>query len=333
MVTMKDIESEQFWVGFDLGGTKILAALFDDEFYQMSRKRARIRGAEGEKAGIALVIKLIRETLGETTIKSKQLGGICIGCPGPLDMENGVIIEAPNLGWRDVQIRKMIEREFDCPVSVINDVDAGVYGEYRFGAAMDARCVVGVFPGTGIGGGCVHQGEIFLGARASCMEIGHLQAVRDGQLCGCGRRGCLETVASRLAIAAQVAIAAYRGNAPYVYKSVGTDLSEIRSRTLASAIAAGDKIVEEIVSEAAEYLGIAIGDVVNLMNPDIVVLGGGMVEAMPDIFVKRAKRSAKQRAMPSFVDSFDVVAAKLGDDATIMGAAAWAQTQFSASPP
>jgi glucokinase len=109
-------------------------------------------------------------------------------------------------------------------------------------------------------------------------------------------------------------------------------LSEIRSRTLASAIAAGDKIVEEIVSEAAEYLGIAIGDVVNLMNPDIVVLGGGMVEAMPDIFVKRAKRSAKRRAMPSFVDSFDVVAAKLGDDATIMGAAAWAQTQFSANP-
>ncbi len=328
---MKDTDSEQYWVGFDLGGTKILAALFDDEFYQINRKRARIRGAEGKDAGVAAIARLIHDTLSETNIKSKQLGGICIGCPGPLDMENGVIIEAPNLGWRDVHVRQMMEREFDCPVSVINDVDAGVYGEYRFGAGRDGRCVVGVFPGTGIGGGCVYQGKIYLGARSSCMEIGHMQVVTNGQRCGCGRRGCLETVASRLAIAARVAIAAYRGNAPYIYKTVGTNVADIRSGALASAIAAGDKIVEEIVSDAANYLGLAIGDIVNLLNPDIVVMGGGLVEAMPNIFIKRAKKRAKQRAMPSFANSFDVVAAKLGDDAVVMGAAAWAQAQFSTS--
>src|SRR5690606_17536070 len=137
-----------------------------------------------------------------------------------------------------------------------------------------ARTVVGVFPGTGIGAGCVYDGRILAGAAISCMEIGHMQVVRGGKLCGCGRRGCLETEASRLAIAAEAAKAAYRGQAPNLMKLAGTDLSDIRSGTLAEAIKQGDKIIEQIVVDAAGWIGDAVASVVHLIAPDTVVLGG-----------------------------------------------------------
>jgi glucokinase len=217
-----------------------------------------------------------------------------------------------------------LEAEFDCPAVVLNDVDAGVYGEYRFGAAKGARTVIGVFPGTGIGGGCVYNGEIMHGKGKSCMEIGHVQVAGGGRLCGCGLRGCLEAEASRLAISADVALAAFRGEAPHLLAEAGTDLSNIRSNVLAKAIAAGDTVVEQIVRRAANRIGSAVAGVIHLLAPDCIVLGGGMVEAMPQLFVTTVAETANKHVMPSFQDSFKVVAAKLADDATTLGAAAWA---------
>jgi glucokinase len=210
----------------------------------------------------------------------------------------------------------------------MNDVDAGVYGEYRFGAGRGARCVLGVFPGTGIGGGCVYDGQIIRGKTGSCMEVGHIQIAPDGPLCGCGRRGCLEAVASRLAISAAAAQAAFRGDAPNLRAEAGTDLTEIRSKVLARAVAAGDTAVEEIIRNAARSIGVAVGNLVNLLLPEQVILGGGLVEAMPDIFVSTVARTAVKRALPSYADSFTVSAAQLGDDAAVMGAAGWAQKTF-----
>ncbi len=324
-----ETKSDQFWLGFDLGGTKILSALYDADFYQISRQREKIRGAEGKKEGMAAIVKLIRKTLDDTTVRDHDLNGICIGCPGPLDLETGTIIEAPNLGWKNVKVRKILEAEFNCPVFVINDVDAGVFGEYCFGAAQNSRCAIGVFPGTGVGGGCVYKGEIIHGAKSTCMEIGHMQIIPEGPRCGCGRIGCLETVASRLVIASRVAAAAYRGQAPYIYERCGTEVSSIRSGALAAAVDAGDEAVKEIILEAADYLGMAVGSLVNLMNPEVVVLGGGLVEAMPDLVLNGVRKSAREHCLPSFVDSFTLVTAKLGDDATVMGAAAWARKQLA----
>jgi len=183
--------------------------------------------------------------------------------------------------------------------------------------------VLGVFPGTGIGGGCVYEGQIIHGSGSSCMEIGHVEVTPNGNFCGCGRRGCLETEASRLAISAEVAKAAYRGEAPALMELAGTDLREIRSGVLAKSIAAGDKVVEEILRKAALQIGVAVANVVHLICPDTVVLGGGLVEAMPDLFVKNVTRAARARVMPAYVDAFHVVAAELGDYATVLGAAAW----------
>ena len=312
-------------IGFDLGGTKMLAKVYGPNFRRLGQARTKTRGYEGSKAGVNRIIKTIKEAMSEAKIDSEQVTSIGIGCPGPLDLDKGVIRSSANLGWTNVHIKDKLEEEFGCPTVVLNDVDAGVYGEYRFGAAKGARTALGVFPGTGIGGGCVYDGHILRGKTSSCMEIGHIQVDPSGPMCGCGKRGCLEAVASRLVIASQVAAAAYRGQAPYLLKSVGTDLQNIRSGALSNSIEHGDKQVEAIVREAARQIGIGVANAVNLMAPDVVVLGGGLVKAMPKLYVGEVIEAANSRVIDTMVDSFKVVAAELGDDASVMGAAAWAK--------
>ncbi len=318
-------QDKRHWIGFDLGGTKMLGKVFDADFRALSHDRAKTRGNEGVDAGLNRISKTIHKMLERADLKPKDIAGIGFGCPGPLDLERGIAHSAPNLGWENVPIKDFLEEEFGCPAVIANDVDAGVYGEYRFGVAMDSRVVVGVFPGTGIGGGCVYEGSIMRGATGSCMEIGHVQVAPEGPLCGCGRRGCLEAVASRLVIASKAAAAAYRGQAPHLLEHAGTDLTKIRSKALADSIAAGDKTVELIVREAARQIGRAVAGVVHLLGPDIVVLGGGLVEAMPKLFVTEVSDAAKKRVLPALSRTFDVLPAKLGDDAGVLGAAAWAQ--------
>src|SRR5262245_17379164 len=323
---MTEARNSRPWVGFDLGGTKMMAAAFNADFRLVGRRRRKTKGAEGARAGLERIIETIRDALEEGQLAGQKLAGIGVGCPGQIDLERGVVIDAANLGWKNFQIREALEEEFKCPAVVLNDVDAGVYGEYRFGAGKSARCLVGVFPGTGIGGGCVYEGKVLRGKAVSCFEIGHVQVNPNGLPCGCGRIGCLETEASRLAIACASAAAAYRGEAPHLLATAGTDVANIRSGVLAEAIQAGDAVIERIVERAARLIGWAVGDVGNLLAPEIIVLGGGLVEAMPKLIVDEVERSARERAAPPFAKHFKVVAAKLGDDAVIRGAAAWAQT-------
>ena len=318
-------DGRKVWVGFDLGGTKMLCAVYDADFNLLGKKRKATRGHEGSEAGVDRVQGVIVKALEDAEVSFDQIAGIGIGAPGPLDLVDGVVLDTPNLGWKDVPIRKELEREFNCPVVLLNDVDAGVYGESRFGAARDARCVVGLFPGTGIGGGCVIDGEIFRGSRLSCFEVGHMRVVPDGPRCGCGRRGCLEAVASRLTISAQAAAAAYRGQAPHLKEAEGTDLSDIRSGALSASIKAGDAVVEDIVRAAARHLGTAAGSLVNLLNPDVILLGGGLVEALPDLYSEVVTSAAQKRAMSCYRDTFQVKVASLGDYASVQGAAAWAK--------
>ena len=309
------------WLGFDLGGTKMMAAVLDKDFRIIGSHRVKTKGLEGAKEVLGRIVETIEEALREAKVQAEELGGIGVGCPGPLDLDQGIILHAPNLGWHNVALKETLEKKFKCPAVIANDVDTGTYGEYRFGAARKARCAVGVFPGTGIGGACIYKGRIFRGKTSSCMEIGHIKVEREGRLCGCGQRGCLETVASRLAISAEAAMAVYRGEAPHLHDIAGTDISDIKSGALAKAIKAGDAVIERIVRRAARHLGTAIASVVNLLAPDVVVLGGGLVEAMPDLFLKEIEKAVEDEAMKSFTRSLKIVAAELGDNATVMGAA------------
>ncbi len=311
-----------YWLGVDLGGTKMLAALFTDKFKLVAERKEKTGGQDGAKAVVGRLKELIGDTLADAGVPVKKLGGLGLGVPGPVNVQTGTVISAPNLGWRQLPLQKILERFCHRPTRVFNDVDAGTYGEYRFGAGEQARCVVGLFPGTGIGGGCVYEGEIFSGSEHSCFEVGHMQAVPEGRLCGCGRHGCLEAHASRLAISADVAAAAYRGQAPALLELAGTDLRDVKSRTLAKSIAAGDSAVEDIVRRAARQLGVAAAGVVNLIAPDIIILGGGLVEALEKLYLAEVREAVANHAMPLLADRVKVRAAQLGDRATVLGAAA-----------
>jgi glucokinase len=307
----------------------MLAKVFDDDLKPLGSERKRTKAHLGPDVGLQRIVDAIRAALIDAGCEPRQLAGIGIGCPGPVDMETGVVLDPPNLGWPEVNVRKALADAFQCPVVVLNDVDAGVYGEYCFGAATGARTALGVFPGTGIGGGCIYDGQILRGRRISCFEIGHIPISPDGPLCGCGHRGCLEALASRLAVSSSAARSVCRGEAPHLQKLSGTDLAEIRSGTLAQAIRAGDRVIEELVRDAARQIGWAIVGVIHLIAPDVIVLGGGLVEAMPEIFVHEVGQTARERVMPAFRESFSVVATKLGDDAGALGAAAWARRECS----
>lgn len=314
-------------IGFDLGGTKMLSVLYDEEFESVARERRRTRGHEGVEFGLNRICETIHRTLKKKDIRPDQLEGIGLGCPGTLNLDSGVILDAPNLGWKNAKIRKFLAEEFGCPVQIANDVDAGVYGEYRFGAARKARCVVGVFPGTGVGGGCVYEGRILRGKRSSCMEVGYMPLAGSGPRAGSGPPGSLEALASRLAISGEAAKAVYRGQAPNLLESAGTDLSQIRSGVLAKAIADGDDSVRTIVEEAADYVGQAVGTLVNLLAPDIVVIGGGLVEAMPGIYLPAVESGARKTVLPELAGEYVIKVAMLGDDSTSLGAAGWVQEE------
>ena len=323
----KSEQAQKVWVGFDLGGTKMLAVVFDEKLEMIGKKRRKTR--EKGKDGVQpdRIIETIRMALEDADVPESAIQGIGCGCPGPLDLKKGIILEAPNLGWKNVPLKDLLEKEFKCAAEICNDVDAGVFGEYTSGAGRGARCVLGVFPGTGIGGGCVYEGKIFRGTRASCMEVGFLQMATEGPAAGAGPVGTLEALASRLAIAGEAAKAVYRGLAPNLEKEAGTDLANIRSGTLAKSIEAGDKVIEDIVRRAAEQVGRGIGSLANILAPDIVIIGGGSAAAMPKLYLSEAEKGAKRNVLPSLRDCFKIKIAELGDYSSVIGAAAWVREE------
>jgi glucokinase len=321
-------KSDDIWIGFDLGGTKMLAIAYESDWKVAGRRRRKTKGREGSDNGIARIGSTIERLLDENKLKDRRIRGIGIGCPGPIDLKKRRILTTPNLGWDDVDVGEFLEKKFDCPTVVLNDVDAGLYGEYLFGAAKGSRCAVGIFPGTGIGGACVYEGTILQGDGISCMEIGHTRISSSTRSSGYELPGTLEAEASRLSIAAEAAKAAYRGDAPFLFKETGTDLADIRSGALAESVAGGDKAIRRLIEEASESIGLGVVNVIHLLCPDTIVLGGGLVEAMEDLIVGTVKKTACDSVMTVYRDRFDVVAAKLGDDAGVKGAAAWARRKI-----
>ena len=318
-------ETDECWVGFDLGGTKMLAVVYDADFKPLGKSRKKTKGHEGKNAGLKRINSVIEEALEDAGVKAKQVKGLGIGCPGPLDLEKKMIRIAPNLGWENAEVGESIEKEFGFPVAVANDVDAGVFGEYMFGAGKGKRCVAGIFPGTGIGGGCVYEGKLIRGANCSCMEIGHIPIMEGGPRDGAGNQGSLESVASRLSIASAAALAAYRGEAPHLLDDAGTDISDIRSGALKNSVEKEEEAVIKIVHDACDKLALSVVTMVHLMAPDVIVFGGGLIEAMGKMMLPRIEKAARKRVLGSMKNVFEIKEAKLGDDAGVMGAAALAK--------
>ena len=312
-----------YYCGFDLGGTKMLCVILEENFEVIARKRKKTKGMEGAQAGLVRIVDTIRETIAEANLPLDGLKSIGIGVPGPVDMDNGIVHVAVNLKWKNVPLGSLLQDAFQCPVSVLNDVDAGVYGEFRVGAAVGAHSVAGIFPGTGIGGGFVYDKQILRGKRHTGMEIGHTRIASTDHTSGMRMSGTLESEASRLAIAANCAKLAYRGDAPTLAKTTGTDLSEIRSKALAAAVKGGDEHVEQIIRRAARTVGFSVVNLIHLLTPEIIVLGGGLVEALSDIYLEEVKKTVDANVLECYADTFKIKLAKLGDDAGAIGAGIW----------
>lgn len=313
------------WLGIDLGGTKILAEVYDSDWKCLGSKKRKTKAELGQEEGLERLLKTAREAVEAAGIPMEHLAGVGIGCPGPLNLEEGILITAANLGWKNVKLKALLEKTFGVPAVVANDVDTGVFGEYAAGAGRGARTVLGVFPGTGVGGGLIYEGNVYRGKTGSCLEIGHMTALPGGPRCGCGRTGCLEAVSSRLAIATAASAAVIRGQAPWLKANAGTDPANYRSGTLAEAIQNGDTVIQTIVEDACDPLGRVLGDTVNLLAPDVVILGGGLVEAMSGIMLPRVEAAMKPRVMKAYEGTYKLLAAKLGDQAVSLGAAALAR--------
>ncbi len=318
---MTQPDNKQYWIGFDLGGTKMMAVVFDSNLQEVGRKKRKTRSKGGEKVGFDRIEETMQDALIEAKISLHDVAGIGIGVPGPLNPASGVVLEATNLGWKNVPLRQQLQDRFERPVEVCNDVDAGVFGEYLRGAGKGCRSVLGLFPGTGIGGGFVYEGRIFHGTRSTCMEVGYLQMATEGAAAGTGPVGTLEGLASRLAISAEAAKAVFRGQAPSLQAIAGTDVAKIRSSALRKSIEDGDKAVEQIVRRSAEQVGRGIGSLINILAPDRVILGGGLVEAMPELYLDAVRKGIKRNVLPSLVDCAEIVVSKLGDLAAALGAA------------
>jgi glucokinase len=312
-------------VGVDLGGTKALAAVVSPSGEILCRVKAKTPVGQGNEGVLATVAACVRDAMAESKIARSAIRAVGIGVPGPLDPETGVVKVAPNLGWKDVPVKTILEKELGLPVFVENDVNAGTVAEHRLGAGVGVKDMIGIFVGTGIGGGLIFGGHLYHGFGKVAGEVGHMIIKVNGPRCGCGNRGCFEAMASRTAIVRDLINAVAKGRKTVLTKMVGDDLRQVGSGMLAEAYRSGDKLTVRIIRRAARCCGVAVASLLNLLNPEMVVLGGGVVEALGADYVNRVIKVASKRTFDVTLEGVRIVPAQLGDDAVFLGAACLAR--------
>lgn len=320
--------TRNYWLGVDLGGTKILAGLFDGDGKLQARTKLPTEAAKGTDAVFGQLRQAVETVLKEGDVPARQVRGLGMGVPGQVDPVARRVRYAPNLGWKNLELDGLA-RNWPWPCFFENDVKLGTYGEFVHGAAVGARHVLGVFAGTGVGGGLILNGELYSGFNFAAGEIGHTVIH--------WRKGTyLEAVAGRLSLSARAA--ELLADAPKKVRKdwKGTDPAAIKSSHLAAFYQKGDPIVLQLVDDGARALGAAIGSALNLLSPEVIVLGGGMAGALGEPFLERVWEIALRYALPHVADNVRFVPAALGDDSGIYGAAAFARAKEkgrqSASP-
>jgi glucokinase len=310
----------------------MLALVLDEKYRILGQSKRATNGNDGPARGLRRILSTIEEALREADVRPTDIAGIGIGCPGLVNPQTGVLIDAPNLGWKNVNLRKSLGSALKCPVTVLNDVDAGTYGEYYLGAGKGARSLLGVFPGTGLGAGFIYNGQLIQGKSISCMELGMLQLPGTGLFSDASGTVILEDLTSRLSVAAHAVLGSFRGQAPELLKQVGTDLKNVKSKVIAASLKVHDLATLQIMAASLRYLGMGVGAVINLLAPDRIVLGGGMVEAMPRFYVQGLKIEVAKFASPQLAKGTKYVKAKLGDSAVASGALAYLRQSGGVKP-
>ncbi len=307
-------------VGVDLGGTKILTALVDLTGAVRARRRVATPQS-GPAAVVDAIAATVEGVLAEAGLSRAACPGIGVGAPGPLDPHSGVVYEPANLaGWRDVPLADLLGGRLGLPCYVENDANAAALGEWWAGAGRGISDLVYITVSTGIGGGIILGDRLLHGVSGTAGEIGHTVVDADGPLCGCGRRGHLEALASGRAIARQAAEAVASGR-PTALAALGADPARLTAEVVARAAREGDPVAREIFERAGFYVGVGVANLLNLLNPRRVVIGGGVSKA-GDLLLDPVRRTARQFAFERPARDAEIVPAALGDDAGAVGAAA-----------
>ncbi|MBU5317491.1 ROK family protein [Clostridium bornimense] len=309
--------SKDYVIGIDLGGTKIYTAVVDLEGNIISEKTVATNVVEGEEAVLGRIMGTVDTVLKDVNIEDVKAIGI--GSPGPLDVKNGIIINSANFpSFKNFSIVKPIKEKYNLPTFLDNDANVATLGEFMFGAGKGTENMVFVTASTGIGGGAVLNGRLYRGNTANALEIGHMTVMVNGPRCGCGNAGCAEALGSGTAIMKR-AREAVNSNANTSLKNY----SEVTSKEVFEEAAKGDRISKEIINTSLSYLGIAVANIVNIFDPEKVVVGGGVTNGGKIVFDK-IQEEVDNRCLKAISENCVIEKAVLGGKAGVLGAAALA---------
>jgi glucokinase len=316
------------WViGVDLGGTNIVVGVLpidggDGEV--LALKNEPTDAERGAKYVVDKIVLLIEEARADVVSQfggsRSDFAGIGIGAPGPLNRATGTVIQSPNLGWRNFPLRDLISNAVNLPAVLDNDANCATYGEWWLGAGRNVDTLIGLTLGTGIGGGIVLNGEIFHGVSDAAGEIGHMTIEANGRKCPCGNYGCLEAYASGPAIARRAIEGLEAGVESLLSDLVGEHIEKITAATVYEAVINGDPYANEVMRETAKFLGAGVANIINIFNPDMIVISGGVTKAGDHLFVP-LRSEVRRRAFKSALDACQITAAQLPGTAGVIGAA------------
>lgn len=306
-------------ISIDMGGTKILASVINSNDGIIARLKKPTDVTSGEEKYLEDILSIIKDVEREADIDESEIEAVALGVPGSVNPETGIIGLAPNLGLKDFNIREKLSEKCKHPVLVENDVNLGALGIHNFGVGRNVKNMLVVFIGTGIGGGLIINNKIYRGSNNVAGEIGHIPVDETGPLCGCGRPGCFEAIASRTAIVNRIKQRLSNSYEESSLRELIKNGEKIKSKALANAVTDNEKVVVEEISRACYLIGKVLAGLTNLMNFDMIVLGGGLIEALDDFMLVNIKESFARFVLRDSAKGLKLVASKLGDDAAIYG--------------
>ncbi|HRZ86962.1 MAG TPA: ROK family protein [bacterium] len=311
----------KYAIGIDLGGTNTKIGLVNSAGKIVARESFGTQGFRGQEPLLGEMAAVIRRLLDGSGIKSADFCGIGIGVPGIVDSENGIIYNLTNIsGWRNVRVTEKLRKLLAARVFLDNDVNLMALGELHFGAARGAANVICVTLGTGVGGGIIIEKKLYRGSSLSAGEIGHVVIDPEGPECGCGNRGCLEAYVGNQRIVDRVVADIKRGQKTSIGKLAGGDLSQVTPEVISKAAAQKDRYAVSVWQDVGRYIGIVFAGLTNVLNPDRIVVGGGVAKAGPVLFGS-IEKTVGELAFPVAAKKAKIVGAALGNDAGMIGAA------------
>jgi glucokinase len=312
-------------IGLDVGGTKTLCALFDESFNVVEETKVKTLDSPGAQAFSDMLTESLTELIRKADKANLTVANIGVGLAGSLNSD-GTVKDCPNIPFLEhgFSFRTLVTKATGANVITMNDCDAGLYGEHRLGAAVGYQHVIGVFLGTAIGGALIIDGKLYRGASGKAGNIGHYLLHPLGPLAGSERHGILDDFSSRAALAGEAATMAAKKWAPYLAKAVGTDVRNISAKRLAEAIANGDEKIEELVRSRSHIVGIVLSNLVDFLNPEMVVLGGGLSEAIPALIRDEVEAAIHTHSTEEATHDLKIVIAGLKRHSVAAGAAQFA---------